>query len=505
MADIYLVFVHGWSVTDLSTYGELPLRLRIECSRKGIDVAVRDIWLGQYISFHDEVQVPDISRAFEAAVRSQLADLIKGGNRFVCITHSTGAPVVRDWWQRYYQQGVKPSPMSHLIMLAPANFGSALAQLGKSKLSQLKFFLQGVQPGQGVLDWLELGSAASWELNRDWILETSLPTKAPNGFYPFALIGQSIDRSFYDHLNKYTGELGSDGVVRSAAANLNATLITIRQTFTIGGDGSAQPAPPAIDYKTAPTSAFRIVPGRSHSGTTMGIMNSVTTDPATDTGNQPTVDSILSCIQVTNDQQYADLCTSFAAATDEVQKEERLELLGKGIFALNDRYFIHDRFCMVIFRVSDSEGYPVTDYQLIFTAGEDENPNHLPEGFFADRQQNHLHPETVTYFVNYDILNGSAPVTDGDGKVVRPAGTGIDRMGLIITARPDKGFVRYIPLQLSANEEFFRQIVKPNATILIDIQLERLVSNQVFLNNGPIDTMPGTSFKDIAPGNGVLG
>ena len=48
--------------------------------------------------------------------------------------------------------------MSHLIMLAPANYGSALAQLGKQRLSRIKSWFEGVEPGQGVLDWLELGS-----------------------------------------------------------------------------------------------------------------------------------------------------------------------------------------------------------------------------------------------------------------------------------------------------------------------------------------------------------
>jgi len=38
-----------------------------------------------------------------------------------------------------------------------------------------------------------------------------------------SLIGQSIDRHFYDQLNPYTGEMGSDGVVRTAGANLNAS------------------------------------------------------------------------------------------------------------------------------------------------------------------------------------------------------------------------------------------------------------------------------------------
>ncbi len=43
------------------------------------------------------------------------------------------------------------------------------------------------------------------------------------------LTGQSIDRSFYDNLNSYTDEAGSDGVVRVAAANMNYGLIRLEQ------------------------------------------------------------------------------------------------------------------------------------------------------------------------------------------------------------------------------------------------------------------------------------
>lgn len=47
------------------------------------------------------------------------------------------------------------------------------------------------------------------------------------GMYSFVLTGQSIDRSFYDNLNSYAGEQGSDGVVRVAAANMNFGLLLL--------------------------------------------------------------------------------------------------------------------------------------------------------------------------------------------------------------------------------------------------------------------------------------
>jgi hypothetical protein len=147
-----VVLVHGWSVHDTETYGGLPVRLR------HLGYAVEHVWLSRYVSFQDEVRLDDLARAFEAAYRRDIAPGLGEGERFACITHSTGGPVMRLWWDLFYEQGNAPCPMSHLIMLAPANFGSALAQLGKSRLSRLKFAVfDKVKPGTGVLDWLELG------------------------------------------------------------------------------------------------------------------------------------------------------------------------------------------------------------------------------------------------------------------------------------------------------------------------------------------------------------
>lgn len=505
MATINLVFVHGWSVNNLDTYGELPIRLRNEGAAAGIDLTVQEIFLARYISFHDEVRVADISRAMQAAVQEQLAEILKKGGKFVCITHSTGGPVVRDWWERYYKDAGAPGavastcPMSHLIMLAPANFGSALAQLGKGRISRLASWMEHVEPGQGVLDWLELGSEESWQLNRSWILANS-PGKGAGSFYSFVLIGESIDRKLYDHLNSYTGELGSDGVVRSAAANLNATLIEIRQEVSAQPGQPVQEQAPVINFHEVHDKPFRIITGKSHSGKEKGIMTSVKAD-TTDAASAETVNAILRCIQVKDDAAYDTLCQDFGKETDAVQAAEKLEIINDHFLALTRRYFIHDRFCLIIFRVKDSEGYPVTDYDLVFTVGDDQNPNHLPEGFFADRQQNSVHKETVTYFVNYDILTGSPAVMDGT-KTVREASSGIDKLGLLLIPRPDKGFVRYVPLQVSADREFFQKMVRPNAPILIDICLQRLVSREVFRMEGPITEMPADgNFKDTDPGD----
>ena len=262
---IPVVFVHGWSVTHTSTYGDFPERLRREArARAGLNLDIRNIWLGKYVSFHDEVRVADIAKAFEAAIRTELSDVLQRGVRFACITHSTGGPVIREWWDAHYVARGRPGacPMSHLVMLAPANFGSALGQLGKGRIGRLKSWFGGVEPGTGVLDWLELGSPEAWRLNRRWM---SYPdtTSGRGRVFPFVLTGQCVDHALYDHVNSYTGELGSDGVVRAAAANLNTTYVRLEQETPVRSTARGRPyqAPLKVAERgAARETAFAIVP-----------------------------------------------------------------------------------------------------------------------------------------------------------------------------------------------------------------------------------------------------
>lgn len=505
-AKLIVVFVHGWSVTDTDTYGSLPQRLQQEAAAAGLSLQLTEIFLGRYISFHDEVRLPDIARAFQCALDDQLAPLLADGARFICITHSTGGPVVRDWWDRYYlkKPGSGVCPMSHLIMLAPANYGSALAQLGKARLSRLKSWFEGVEPGQGVLDWLELGSAEAWDLNLAWIMSDGSQI-APDGVFPFVLTGQSIDRAFYDNLNSYTGELGSDGVVRTAGAHLRATYIGLIQQ-------APQPDPahlgrylaPLLEvgkYQQAPETALRVLAGKSHSGDAMGIMKSVQAN-STDTASQATLAALLSCIKVRSRKDYDNLCQQFASETEVVQKAELLETEQR--FFLADTRFFHDRYSMLIFRVRDDAGYAVSDFDLILTAGPEADPNHLPKGFFIDRQRNSRHPEIITYYFNRDIMKGCAALKDAKGKVLRAAMPGAGMLGFKLIARPDQGFVQYLPCEIKASPEMLESALHGNRTTLIDIRLRRVVNKQVFRNGPVLADGKSVDFSDIKPGGEIV-
>ena len=380
-----VLFVHGWSVTNTETYGELPRWLSQQTGPDGKPFTVDDVFLGKYISFEDTVTVDDIARALKFALNEKLGERLKKGERFAAITHSTGGPVVRAWMDLYWKTKLAKCPLSHLIMLAPANHGSALAQLGKSRLSRIKCFFEGVEPGQRVLDWLELGSEGSWKLNTSWLDYDCVP----EGVYPFVLTGQRIDRELYDALNSYTGEPGSDGVVRVAAANINYGMLRLLQQ---GDDLVVE------KVKRTVRTAWGVVPRRSHSGDDMGIIRSVKLDNA---ANHPTAQWVLRCLGVNSTAGYNRVMKELDDLTAKIQADEREEKV-RALFG--KRTYPNPRHSMVLFRLVDDGGEVLSDYDLYFTAGPDYDEDELPDGFFQDRQRNQRNRGKLTYYLNYDVL-----------------------------------------------------------------------------------------------------
>ncbi len=473
-----VVLVHGWSVRNTDTYGGLPQRLTLEAVRSpDLDIEVRNLWLSEYISFHNEVTIPDIARAFQTALEREVGDALKRGRRIACITHSTGCPVIRAWLQHFYiSAGRKHPPLSHLIMLAPANFGSALVQLGLSKLSRLKAWFEGVDVGTGVLEWLELGSPQSLKLNLEW-LQQGAAYIGPQGLFPFVLTGQSHDPHLYDFVNSYTAEMGSDGVVRVVAANLNYTHVCLEQQAPVTDKksklGFSAPLLQAGAPEISPAVPLAVIPGVCHSDLRMGIMRSI---PADATPNA-TVTGILQCLRVNTLKDYAALFDSFRVQTAEVQQQEQVE--DRGSLGRFDHQVIVDPCCMLIFRVRDDQGNAIKDFDIILTAGKDNSPNHLPPGFFIDRQRNHLDPGTITYYVNYTRMLGG-PAVMYKGRQLRPALPPGDSLGLHVVPYPQDGFVLYQPATLKATADNLKNLIKPNQTTIVEIVMRRIIREGVY-------------------------
>lgn len=451
-----VIFVHGWSVTHTNTYGELPQWLENQSTTGKMDIQVGNIFLSQYISFDDTVTVDDIARAFNQAIKDDVADKLQDGQRFACITHSTGGPVIRKWIDLYFKNNLAQCPLSHLIMLAPANHGSALAQLGKSRLGRIKSFFEGVEPGKHVLDWLELGSDMSWQLNESWLDYDC----TENGIYTFVLTGQKIDRQRYDAVNSYTGETGSDGVVRVAATNMNYSLLKLYQQGTNGENLVVE------NMKRTKPMAFGVLPGLSHSGKRFGIIRSITMANA---DTHPTAIWVLRCLKVNNSKAYHKLAKQLEQETLQTQKNEHEEKVKTLIY---DRRYITNRYAMIIFRLIDDRGNYLDDYDLYLTAGPQYSEHALPMGFFVDRQQNLREQGKLTYFLDYDVMRLGINTAKMQGN-----------LGFRIKAYPEaskQALAYYRLLDFRSSLADINKILHPNETVMVEIMLQRRVDKSVF-------------------------
>ncbi len=467
-----LIMVHGWSVTHTETYGELPLTLSTLAKQNNMALDIEHVFLGKYVSFNDEVTIDDISVAFDRALKE-----IKGNSQaikpFACITHSTGGPVVRHWINRFYgAKGLAACPIKHLVMLAPANHGSALAALGKQQVSRLKAWFEGVEPGIRILDWLCLGSSGQWSLNKDYLKYQY----DKNGFYPFVFAGQGIDTKLYDFLNSYLIEKGSDGVIRVAGANMNYRYCTLVQTdLPTPGKRSKtlQLHPPkGKPLKNSAEVPLGVFGGLSHSGTKMGIMASKANNP----DHMLLAGEIIKCFKVNSAIAYNKRKAELKQLTQQQQQE-----IPKG-----KKYNI-SQYCMLVFNIHDEKGVSMKkdDCDVFLLAGKNYAEKLLPEGFFLDRQFND-NSMTLIYY-----LDAAKMLQIADGS-----------FGIKIIARPFKGFAYYLPAEFRSEGLAIGKILAANETTYFDITLKRRVDRNVFRFQRADEGRK--SFKRIKPSGEIL-
>jgi hypothetical protein len=472
-----LVFVHGWSVTDTSTYGQMPQQLQQRAAADGMTLTLADIWLSEYVSFDDAVTMADLVRAFDHALR----DLHLNDVSFACVAHSFGGPVVREWLRAQRDQPHRCSTikLTHLVMLAPANFGSALAWLGSGVLGELKAWWHGIEPGQQLLEWMELGSAASLNLNLDTIHG---PAPAARGQYLFVLTGDRPDRELYDYLIPYTGEDGSDGVVRIAAANLNAQHAVLQWN----GKASAMHVDElSLGLTRGPRFAFKIVAGAAHSGA-HGILHSAA--PAT-------VDEILRCLQIRSKSDYTALATAFDS--ENAQRDDNpVELESADPYPA--RVHIHDPRSQLIVRITDDSGEALPGAGFLLTAGPQASPDLMPPGFMLDRQANPHRPNTVTLFLNHTLLAGAVRVAHPANirQTLRPTTTSHQPYGANVQPANLTGLVHHALSQSQAGDDLFT-ILGAHQTTVLDVVLSRKLHEGVFRLTQKLTPQ---DFSDPVPG-----
>lgn len=366
--------VHGWSVTSTTTYQALHLKL----AENGFDL--HEVNLGRFVTLEDNVEIRDIAKAMHNA----LGDIL-GSNwneSFHIITHSTGALVTKQWIAYHYKDKfAQYKPLKNVVFLAAPHFGSRLAHHGKSMIAQLKY--KG-ETGKQALTALELGSAFSWNINREWAKPETWKRK---GIRPYNIIGDRVERKgFISKIFPAAYETGSDMVVRVPAGNLNfrrfeltAKTKNLKETEKIEGI------------------PFCVLDRYTHSGPDYGIMNSIKRR-STPQSHQ-SLSLILDCLTVTNSSEYEVVRKNFEAITNQTRKKRR-------------------PFAQIDFRFIDDQGQPIDDY--VFKLGAIDKGKEYPSMTVAHTHRNkvngnhftvffdlkHLEPNLV-YFIECDSASDS--------------------------------------------------------------------------------------------------
>ncbi|HEY2345975.1 MAG TPA: hypothetical protein VGH80_08830 [Xanthomonadaceae bacterium] len=318
---IKLVIVHGWSDTAAS-FDHIAERL----IASGLKLDVATIRLADYVSLNDTITFADLREAMMTAWRNQGLPL--DPRSVDVIVHSTGALVTRDWMTTYFTPAT--NPINRLVMLAPANFGSPLATMGRSLIGRIvKGFGSDLpfQTGTQILKGLEIASPYSWELAKRDRFDPDNTWYGPGRVLCSVLVGTSG----YTGISALANKPGTDGTVRVSTANLNPQLVT--------ADFSTDPLQPT--FKSIPCNgrtAFLRIADENHGTIAQG--GTVAT----------TLGKIIQALGVTDAtfDVFADQWDAASAAARDAVSDD-------------DHAFAHGYQNTVVHLVDD-QAQPVTDY-----------------------------------------------------------------------------------------------------------------------------------------------
>ena len=349
--------VHGWSVTETTTYQALHLKL----AENGFEL--KNVFLGRYVTLENKVEIRDLARALHNALIDEMGN--NWTDNFHIITHSTGALVVKQWIVHHYRDKFAQSkPLKNIVFLAGPHFGSRLAHHGKSMLAQIKYL---GDTGERVLTSLELGSEHSWEINEAFLNRSNWKDK---GINLYCIIGDRVKKEFFaSKIFPGAFEEGSDMVVRVPAGNLNFKRFILSQSNIAKLVGEINDVP------------FVALQDYTHSGPDYGIMNSI--KRSTNPQSHLSLKLILDCLQVKNDADYTSVKESFKKILKETRKKRQA-------------------FAQLDFRFRDEDGNPINDY--LFKMGVIVNEKEKPSKTVEDTHKNTVDPNHFTAFINLKEL-----------------------------------------------------------------------------------------------------
>lgn len=441
-----LVIIHGWS-DDCTSF--LPLANAIEAVAGR---PVEKLFLGNYVSLDDDVQMKDLVRALTNAWKKEKLPTTPGS--VDVIIHSTGGLVVRDWMHTCYtSQNIKP-PISNLVMLAPANFGSPLAHKGRAVYGRvLKGFnsTKRFQTGTHILKALEMASPYSWDLARRDRFESNALNAT--GVRTTVIVGNSG----YGGVSSLANEPGSDGTVYVSTANLNCAHVEIHFPA-----GDRVPRLKSIRTSKGET-AFLVMDGFDHS--------SIALKDGGHKGNSQLIGNIITALSIGNAAQFKDWITHCQEQTVAVLKANE---------SSTDDY--RHGFQNTVFRVKDDHGFHVLDYVIEFY--------HDVERGFADTLAALFNKKAVSKVHAYGDNSAYRSFMINCTALYKIIKKEKEALRISLSAMPDlndentlvgyRSFgnndIGQVDLKPAVISEFFT----PNRTLFVDITLTREQKDELF-------------------------
>jgi len=418
-----------------------------------------NVFLLNYDSLDDESTFED----FADKLDEDYAKLFNG-ERIDVACHSTGALVARAWLRMHHQRqiasGVKAptSPVEHLLMFAPANFGSDLARLGQSFLGKFRstFFNsnhQGedfMESGRVVLQGLEPASPFQWslsgdDLHGDGYFNVSLG--AGKVCYPFIFAAGRAYGGLQGRLLPARSKAGTDGTVRICGTSLNTRKCVVDFARSI-----VRPA-------WAKESKFPVIPFAIFGEFTHGSIIDI--EKAFTSGANSAGGLALEAIRVKTLAEY----TALAARFDQALKQK----------------YTGDDYQQFFFRVMDDVGFTVADYYIDFYVL-------LPNGTVDQKLTAEFDKEFESEFTRHSADSSCRVLmlnVTNLKKYLQKLRQSQAKLVFDITAKPPSSQVRYLPgyaiafdstTAASASTPTF---LYPNTTTLVEIILNRVESDKV--------------------------
>ena len=457
-----IVILHGWS--DVSASFESLARL-LRARLGGPQITI--IHLADYISMEDEVRFDDIVSAMEVAWNRN--GLPTEAGSVDAIVHSTGGLVIRDWLQRSF--GPDDAPVKHLVMLAPANFGSPLAHKGRSLAGRIwKGFIAkkteggAFQTGTRILKGLELASPYTWNLaERDRFGEEGRMYGLGNVLCT-VLVGQDAGAA----ANAIANEDGWDGTVRVSTANMDCARM--KAVFPANPTDAEPVVVREVEVSSGMT-AFGVHDRHDHGSIKLAHTEG---DSLEKVGRRQRDGSI-----------FSDIVTALTV-TDDAFEDWRGTLAARNreLLAKADRRRNPEKhgYQNTVVRVQDQFGVGVEDFVLEFFEKDDDKSRRSRRAHRAALRSVHAYSDDPSYRSFYIDCTSLFRSIDRTGEF----------LGISITAHPEMdpgalvGFTPYAEggrggLRIMHGElgDFFA----PNRTVLLTLQLTRQQSETVFQLN----------------------